>query len=101
MEYKKYQGKEFIIYKPSYLYELYKTYCTQNKYESFPFDQFESKIAEKENNGIIKGLFHKSKVYRFYKDDFEEYIKSFNILEDLYDMTEELSMCDESFIIDN
>ena len=101
MEYKKYQGKEFVIYKPCYLYELYKTYCSQNKYESFPFDQFESKITEKENNGITKGLFHKSKVYRFYKDDFEAYIKLFNNLEDLDDMTEELSMCDDVFVNDD
>ena len=100
MDYKKYQGKEFVIYRPSDLHDDYKLYCLRNKYETFTLDQFESKITEKENNGIVKDLFHKSKVFRFYKNDFEAYIKSFNNLEDLYDMTDELSMWDESFIND-
>ena len=99
--YKKYQDKDFHLYKPSDLYIEYKTFCMINKYEAFQLDQFESKITEKEDNGIKKGIFHKSKVFRIYRDEFEAYIKSFNCLEDLEDMSEELGESGKAFIDDD
>jgi hypothetical protein len=99
--YKKYQGKYFMVINLGFLYEQYKTFCATNKYEAFQLDQFESKITENIDNGIKKGLFHKTKVFRFYKEEFEAFITGFNKLEDLEDMTEELNVSDDVFIEDN
>lgn len=96
IEYHKYQGKEFIVIKCNILYEQYKQYCSNNKYEIFTKDQFECKITEKEDNGIMKGLYRNFKVFRIYKKEFEEYIKTYNDLEYLEDFTDE---CD-GFILD-
>jgi hypothetical protein len=92
--YHKYKGEEFKVYTVSDLYEKYKSYCSTNKYEILSLDQFESKITEKDTNGIKKGLYQRRKVFRFYKKDFEEYIKHFNQLEDLEDMTSYINRCD-------
>jgi hypothetical protein len=92
--YTKYQGHYFKVFKVSDLYEKYKTFCSTNKYEAYQLDQFESKITEKDTNGIKKGLYNRAKVFRFYKNDFEEYIKQFNQLEDLEDMTLQFDKCD-------
>jgi len=97
IEYHKYKGDEFYVIKCNILYEQYKQYCSNNKYEIFTKDQFECKITEKEDNGIKKGLYRNFKVFRIYKQLFEKYVKIYNDLEYLDDFTEE---CD-SFILDD
>lgn len=77
ISYVKYKGEEFKVYKVSDLYEKYKSFCSTNKYKPLSLNQFESKITEKDDYGIKKGIFHHFKAFRIYKIEFEKYIKGF------------------------
>jgi hypothetical protein len=79
----KYGGNEYYNYNASTLYTDYKNYCSNCKYEAFTRDNFESKITELTNNGIEKGTYQRSKIFKFHKSEFEKYIKKFEDLEDL------------------
>jgi hypothetical protein len=83
IKYKKYSGIEYYNYNSNELYSDYKNYCSSCKYEAFTRDNFESKITEHSNNGIIKGTYQRSKIFKFHKVEFDEYIKKFEDLEDL------------------
>jgi len=71
------------------LYQKYKEYCVNCKYESFTKDNFESKITEQSNNGIVKGTYNRYKIFKFYKTEFEDFIKKFEHLEELPNFTNE------------
>jgi len=84
-EYSKYKVIEYHNINTNILYCDYKQFCEKCKYETFSRDNFESKITEHSNNGIVKGLYNRNKIFKFYKIEFEEYIKKFEALEDLPD----------------
>ena len=83
IKYSKYGGNEYYNYNASTLYTDYKNYCSNCKYEAFTRDNFESKITELTNNGIEKGTYQRSKIFKFHKIEYEKYIKKFEDLEDL------------------
>lgn len=87
--YKTYNGVKYHNYCCDSLYQKYKEYCVNCKYESFTKDNFESKITEQSNNGIVKGTYNRYKIFKFYKTEFEDFIKKFEHLEELPNFTNE------------
>ena len=83
IQYKKYGGIYYWNKDINNLYMDYRSYCSQYKYEAFSKDNFESKITEYSNNGIVKATYNRNKIFKFHKNEFEEYIKRFEDLEDL------------------
>jgi len=88
IEYKKYNGLYYHNYNANDLYTEYKSYCLNSKYEAFSRDNFESKITEHSNNGIVKATYNRTKIFKFSKIEFENYIDKFEYLEDLPDVSD-------------
>lgn len=88
-DYKTYNKIEYFNYRCDSIYRDYKEYCLKCKYEAFSKDNFECKITEQFNNGIVKGTYQRYKIFKFYKVEFENFMKKFENLEDLPDFTNE------------
>jgi len=87
--YKTYNGVKYYNYNCDEMYSDYKEFCTNCKYEPFTKDNFESKITEHTNNGIVKRTYNRYKIFKIYKIEFEEYVKKLEHLEELPNFDDE------------
>jgi len=90
MIYRKYGGTTYTTIKCADLYEKYKCWCAKFKYETFTYQQFETKITEDSKYGISKCIDRKNfKVFKIDKDMFEPIIDKLNTLEELQQLPED------------
>jgi hypothetical protein len=82
--YRKYGGIEYTTIKCADLYVRYKCWCVKTKYETYSYQQFETKILDDSKLGITKCADrNKFKIFKIVKSDFEKVINSYNDLEGL------------------
>lgn len=81
--YRKYK-EEYATVKCSELYDHYKCWCAKFKYETYTYQQFETKITEDNKYGITKKIDRKNfKVFKFIRIIFEDVIGKLDNLEGL------------------
>lgn len=94
INYRKYKGEEYTTIKCADIYDKYRIWATNHKYEAYTYLQFETKLLDTENFGITKMIDrNKIKVFKILKQPFEDKIK-------IYTKLEGLEVIDDDFIDD-